>query len=95
MPYHAKDKLTLAGHFVEPANSTHRQYEALRAYYVEGLTSVEVAKRFGYSPGTVRVLAHQFSRDPERPFFLPSERETKPHSKRQRLRDRVVGLRKQ
>ncbi|HUT94515.1 MAG TPA: hypothetical protein VMY37_33965 [Thermoguttaceae bacterium] len=56
---------------------------------------MEVAKRFGYTPGSFRVLAHQFGRDPERAFFLPSERETKPHSKRQRLRDRVVALRKQ
>ena len=95
MPYHSKERLTLSRHFLEPANSTHRQYEALRAYYVEGLTSVEVAKRFAYTPGSFRVLAHQFRRDPERPFFLPSERETKPHSKRQRLRDRVAALRKQ
>ena len=95
MPYHSKERLTLSRHFLEPANSTHRQYEALRAYYVEGLTSVEVAERFAYTPGSFRVLAHQFRQDPERPFFLPSERETKPHSKRQRLRDRMVALRKQ
>ncbi|MHC4401988.1 MAG: hypothetical protein ACYTG0_20140 [Planctomycetota bacterium] len=56
---------------------------------------MEVAERFGYTPGSFRVLAHQFRRAPERQFFLPSERETKPHSKRQRLRDRVVSLRKQ
>jgi hypothetical protein len=41
------------------------------------------------------VLAHQFRREPERQFFLPSERQTKPYSKRKRLRDRVVALRKQ
>jgi hypothetical protein len=95
MPYQTKERLTLGRHFLEPANSTHRQYEALRAYYVEGLTSVEVAKQFGYTPGSFRVLAHQFRQNPERSFFLPSERETKPHSKRKRLRDRVVALRKQ
>src|SRR3990172_5608926 len=95
MPYHNTEKLTLSRHFLEPANSTHRQYEALRAYYVEGLTSVQVAERFGYTPGSFRVLAHQFSQDPKRSFFLSSERETKPRSKRQRLRDKVVALRKQ
>jgi hypothetical protein len=95
MPYQSQERLTLARHFLEPTNTTHRQYEALRAYYVEGLTSVEVAERFGYTPGSFRVLAHQFGRNPERSFFLPSDRETKPHSKRQRLRDRVVRLRKQ
>ena len=30
--------------FLEPRNATHRQYEALRAYYVEGLPSAEAAK---------------------------------------------------
>ena len=95
MPYQSKEGLTLASHFLEPTNSTHRQYEALRAYYVEGLSSGEVADRFGYRPGSFRVLAHQFRQDPERAFFLASERETKPHSKRQRLRARVVALRKQ
>ena len=95
MPYHNTEKLTLGRHFLEPANSTHRQYEALRAYYVEGLTSVQVAERFGYTPGSFRVLAHQFSRDPKGPFFLSSERETKPRGKRQRLREKVVALRKQ
>jgi hypothetical protein len=33
--------------FLEPTDPTHRQYEALRAYFVEGLPSQEVAKRFG------------------------------------------------
>lgn len=95
MPHRSKEKLTLSHCFLEPVSSTHRQYEALRAYHVEGLTSVEVAERFGYTPGSFRVLAHQFARDPKRAFFLPSERETKPHSKQQRLRHRVVALRKQ
>ena len=95
MAFQSQERLTIARRFLEPTNSTHRQYEALRAYYVEGLTSVEAAERFGYTPGSFRVLAHHFCRDPERRFFLPSERETKPHSKRQQLRDRVVSLRKQ
>ena len=95
MPYQSKETLTLSDRFLQPTNSTHRQYEALRAYYVEGLTSVEVAQRFGYAPGSFRVLAHQFGQAPERPFFLPSKRETKPDSKRRRLRDRVVAMRKQ
>ena len=80
MSYHSNENLTLSHCFLEPANSTHRQYGALRAYHVDGLTSVEVAERFGYIPGSFRVLAHQFGRDPKRQFFLPSERDTKPYS---------------
>ena len=48
----------MAGFFLQPANATQRQYEALRAYFVEGLPSGEVARRFGYSPGSFRVLCH-------------------------------------
>jgi len=68
------NKLTnMARFFLEPANATHRQYEALRAYFVEDLPSAEVARRFGYSPGSFRVLTHQFRQHPDRPFFLPPQ----------------------
>ena len=33
--------------FLEPSNATHRQYEALRAFFVEEIPSEEAAKRFG------------------------------------------------
>jgi len=57
--------------FREPANSTHRQYEALRAFFVEGVPGAEAAARFGYTPGSFRVLVHQFRQDPQRAFFVP------------------------
>ncbi len=46
--------------FLEPEQPLHRQYEALRAYFVEGMPSAEVAQKFGYSPGSFRVLCHHF-----------------------------------
>lgn len=91
----SRDRLTLARRFLEPSNSTHRRYEALRAFFVDGLTSAEAAARFGYTPGSFRVLIHQFRNHPGRDFFLPSTRETRPLAKQQRLRERVVILRKQ
>lgn len=66
-----KNLTDLAQAFLTPTNSTHRQYEALRAFFVEGLSSHEAARRFGYSPGSFRVLACQFRQEPRRPFFLP------------------------
>ncbi len=33
--------------FLAPEQPLHRQYEALRAYFVEGLASAEAARRFG------------------------------------------------
>jgi len=81
--------------FLEPANPSHRQYEALRAYFVEQLPSAEVAHRFGYTPGSFRVLCHQFRRNPQRPFFLPPQKGPRTAPKRDRVRDQVIALRKQ
>ena len=59
--------------FLAPEHPLHRQYEALRAYFVEQRPSKEVAQRFGYSPGAFRVLCHQFRHDPDkREFFRTS-----------------------
>ena len=60
--------------FLEPKNATHRQYEALRAYFVEGLPSAEAAERFAYTPGSFRVLCHKFRQDPGRAFFLSPQK---------------------
>jgi transposase len=81
--------------FLEPANSTHRQYEALRAYYVEGLSSAEAAKRFGYTPGSFRVLCHEFSRNPQREFFRPPAKGPQASPKVDKVREAIIALRKQ
>ena len=94
MVYKSKETLTLWRHFLQPTNTTHRQYEALRAYFVDRLSSVEAARRFGYTPGSFRLLVHRFRQDPRREFFLPSARESRPHGKQNRLREKVVALRK-
>src|SRR5271166_91812 len=89
-------KLTdLSQVFLVPTNATHRQYEALRAFFVEGIPSAEVARSFGYTPGSFRVLVHQFRQNPRRDFFLTPAKG--PHSapKADPLRDRVIALRKQ
>jgi hypothetical protein len=89
-------KLTdLARPFLEPSNATHRQYEALRAFFVERLPSAEAARRFGYSPGSFRVLVHQFRQNPRRDFFLTPSKGPQVAPKTDFLRDRVIALRKQ
>ena len=84
----------MARRFLVPRNPTHRQYEALRAYYVDGMASAEVARRFGYTPGSFRVLCHAFRRDPDREFFLPPAKGPKAAPKMDRVREQVVALRK-
>lgn len=81
--------------FLQPQNSTHRQYEALRAYFVEGLSSPEAARRGGYTPASFRVLVHHFRQNPQRPFFLPPAKGPQTAPKTERVREKVITLRKQ
>jgi hypothetical protein len=91
------DKITdWARFFLEPKNAKHRQYEALRAYFVERLPSAEAAARFGYRPGSFRVLCHQFRQNPHREFFVgPSRQGAQKPKKKSRVREKVIVLRKQ
>jgi hypothetical protein len=95
MDDNSSDRLTLARRFLEPSNSTHRQYEALRAFFVDGVPSAEAARRFGYTPGSFRILVHQFRHHSGRDFFVPTARVGRPPGKQKRLREHVVALRKQ
>jgi hypothetical protein len=89
-------KLTdLSQVFLQTVNSTHRQYEALRAFFVDKLPSKEAARRFGYSPGSFRVLVHAFRQDPSRPFFLPPAKGPKAAPKSDPLREQIIQARKQ
>jgi hypothetical protein len=85
----------LAKRFLEPVNATHRHYEALRAYFVEGLPSHAAAARFGYTSGSFRILCHQFRQDPTRTFFAESRRGPRPTATRDRIHETIVTLRKQ
>jgi hypothetical protein len=88
-------KLTFSHHFLKPGNASHRQYEALRAYFVEGLPSAEAAARFGYTSGSFRTLVHQFRQHPEWPFFAPTTAEAEQAQRHDEQTQRVVALRKQ
>jgi hypothetical protein len=46
--------------FREPAGPLQRQYEALRAVFLDGLSRKEAAGLFGYSYGAFRQLVRQF-----------------------------------
>ncbi len=71
MPIGAPKSLTeCCRFFQEPRSAKQRAYEALRAYFLDRRPSHEVARVFGYSPGTFRVMCHQFRRDPAPAFFL-------------------------
>jgi hypothetical protein len=48
--------------FREPSGPLQRQYEALRAVFLDGLSQKEAAGRFGYTHDAFRQLVHQFRR---------------------------------
>lgn len=85
--------MDLAQAFLAPQNTTHRQYEALRAYFVDKAPAAEVAKKFGYTVGSFHQLAHQFRQNPSRRFFADSPRPGAKSS--DALRQQIVRLRKQ
>ena len=70
-------------------------YEALRAFFLEGRPSHEVARDFGYSPGSFRVLCHQFRRDRDPQFFVSPASGPREQPKKSKAHDLTVALRKQ
>jgi transposase len=92
----SQEKITdLSRVFLQPTNPTHRQYEALRAYFVDNLSNKEAARRFGYSEGSFRVLVHHFRQDPHRPFFLPPAKGPHKTPRKDNVREKVIALRKE
>jgi hypothetical protein len=70
-------------------------YEALRAYFLEARPSHQVARDFGYSPGSFRVLCHQFRRDTDPQFFTSPSPGPREQPKKSKARELAVTLRKQ
>lgn len=95
MSSQSTDRISLRERFLTPANTAHRQYEALRAYFVEGLTSAQVAGRFGYSPGSFRILVHRFRRDRGFGFFVDGRRRRDASQGTQERHQKIIALRKQ
>jgi hypothetical protein len=49
--------------FLRPRSTSHRRYEALRAFFIEGRSPADVAARFGYKPAALKVLISRFRQD--------------------------------
>ena len=97
MPIGDSNSLTdPARFFTAPSLPRQRQYEALRAFFVEGRPSAEVARDFGYTPSSFRVLCHHFRHDPHaREFFVPTTVGRPPGVRHHDpVREEVIALRK-
>lgn len=66
------DDPRIQAYFCQPTQTSHRQYEALRAVFVEGRPQKEVADKFGYAYDSLRQLVSQFRRmtDTQRKDFF-------------------------
>jgi hypothetical protein len=80
--------------FTEPASARQRQYEALRAFFVEERPSSEVARAFGYTPGSFQVLCHAFRRDRQPEFFASPKPGPRSQPKKSVARDTIIEMRK-
>ena len=81
--------------FLIPANSTHRQYEALRAYFVDELSIEEVVAKFGYSSNTFRVMCSKFRKNMDKQFFLLRKRGPEKKAVVYDFKSEIIALRKQ
>jgi len=89
-----KDLSNCRSFFLTPASAKQRQYEALRAYFVEGRPSREVARDFGYSAGSFQVLCHHFRRETDPVFFVSPRPGPRDQPKKSAAHDLIVELRK-
>jgi transposase len=95
MPIGQPKNLTECSRFFrEPAEGRHRQYEALRAYFVEARPSAQIAHDFGYSPNSFRVLCHHFRRDPAPVFFAAPKPGPRAQPRKGAARQVAIALRK-
>lgn len=85
-------------YFSNPENSRQRQYEALKAFYYDKLSSHDVAEKFGLSKLYFNKLKHQFTKDLAQginPFFEQKKTGPKQRRTEQGVVDIVIMLRKQ
>lgn len=82
--------------FRAPEVTRQRQYEALRAYFLDNESAPSVARRFGYSTAAFRSLCHQFRYDATfRAGFFQSPRPgPRDAPARDHVRELVIAMRK-
>lgn len=91
---------SLSDFFRNPTSTTHRQYEALRAHYVEGKSAAEAAGRFGYRLSSYYSLMHRVrqigatANEIARYFFRVKTAGRKPKEGKSETDELIVELRK-
>ena len=91
--------MTIQDFFATPENIVHKQYEALRALYLEKKPAKEVASQFGYTINSLYSLARDFRRrwksgDPDSQFFIDIQLGRKKMGNDNEVVTLIVALRK-
>ena len=86
--------------FLSPALPQQKQYEALRAFFIDRVAAAEIAARFGYSTLTVYSLIRDFRRElgsgnPEKLFFSAAGRGRPARLALSDCDEQIIELRKQ
>ncbi|MEM7795587.1 MAG: transposase [Cyanobacteria bacterium P01_C01_bin.118] len=86
--------------FTKPQATAHRQYEALRAFYVEDQSAAEVAEEFGYTVSSFYSLNRDFKQRLEtseatEQFFANPLKGRKPKDITSAVEDLIIQLRQQ
>ena len=85
--------------FTKPQNTVQKQYEALRAFYIEKCSGQEVAKRFGYTRTSFYSLTRDFKKNllqdkPAQYFFSSKATGRKPKDETGKTNQFIIDLRK-
>lgn len=86
--------------FVQPLSPTQRQYEALRAHYVDGKPARVAADQFGYTLGAYYALMHEVRTKTADPhafsayFFCQKKAGRKPSPEQDKTEELILTLRK-
>lgn len=86
-------------YFIHTRSTKHKQYEALRAFFLDNLNAQEVAEKFSYSVPTVYSLAKDFrsrlkTDTPESLFFQQAKKGRAFRKDRNKIETLIIELRK-
>jgi transposase len=84
-----------ASFFTQPVPSWQRRYEALRAFFVDRLPTQLVAERFGFAPGYVRLLCHQFRHGKIDLSEIPQQGTSTRHKVSSPTRGKIIAWRRE
>ena len=92
-------KIDYSSYFTKPSSPGHKQYLALRKFFVDGYSAEQVAKECGYTISSVYSMVRDFkekmgSDNPEDPFFKDNKTGRKPIDHKGEIEETVINLRK-